>query len=921
MKNLFKKFSVIALLLVAAVATVGCGDKKTKYTVTYYDVDDVNTPVGTETVVEGNVPTGLISNYVLESEIFKDAAMTEAWGDAGVTANISLYGEFTSKDGYTYQSSFSLSPSTFNPFQYKSTTDSVPLDYTTLGLYGFTYNATETGFELKPVMAAADPVDVTTEYAKDNSWGIEGETSGYAFRIALNRHAKWENGEVINADDYIYSLKALLDPKFQNYRASDYYAGTNAIYGAKDYFYSGQTGIGEAEMTYTVFEEAVYDKLIFNWSLGAKSKFFTYLASKGYDAYVKNGSFGPAGDIVAFCKNGFGAALSFTDADLVALSGKTYAEIIANETHKGWFDELFAFWCTEPNEELNFFEAEYQYDEYPWEKVGLIKVDEWTVDVVYTTALAGFYIKYSIGLPLVNETLYESCKKYDEETKVWSSSYGTSVDTFLAYGPYKFTKYVVDQLMVFERNENWFGYSEAFADQYGSFVAEFDGQVHEQYQTDRITLRYVPEISTREQMFLAGKLDGFGMTREYYDKYKSSIRLYNATGASTYYGIILSDYDSLVEREAVLNGVTYDAATYASVAKQYNKTILTIKEFRQALCYALDRKTLVANLYPGGSPATSLYSDLITADPDKGIAFNSFDSTKEAICKFWGVEYGEGKEFDTLDEAYQSISGFDLASAKKLVDVAYDKAIELGLMDANSIVKIDYCGSTDSETEQMWYNTFNNCLVELFKDTKLEGKFEYVYNTNLGSDFGGAIQSGLADTAWGFGWSGGELDPYSLFQVYVDAVEGKEEPYQYDKWINRNTKDYNITLNVDLGDGKKEHTYTAYEWFLILNGIYQADEGEVAYDASYAQQVAGKVSGETRAEILAACELSVLMDYTHIPLMNQGSVSLLSYKINYGKETYMFGMGFGGLRYITYNYTDGQWADYVASQPGGNLSY
>lgn len=908
MKNLFKKFSVIALLLVAAVATVGCGDKKTKYTVTYYDVDDVNTPVGTETVVEGNKPTGLISNYVLESELFKDAAMTEEFVEV-VSANISLYGEFTSKDGYTYQSSFSLSPSTFNPFQYKSTTDSVPLDYTTLGLYGFTYNATETGFELKPVMAAADPVDVTAEYAKDNSWGIEGETSGYAFRIALNRHAKWENGEVINADDYIYSLKALLDPKFQNYRASDYYAGTNAIYGAKDYFYSGQT-------TYLSAVEVVGD------------------TQEGYE-----GLYFDASNVTAFANLMGGTDLAklanykgyFTDGEtnyydqLVAMSGdkrvpmnEELFTIWKNIMTKG---PLSAYWVWADNEMPYFTVAETTFPEYSWDNVGLIKVDEWTVDVVYTTALAGFYIKYSIGLPLVNETLYESCKKYDEETKSWSSSYGTSVDTFLAYGPYKFTKYVVDQLMVFERNENWFGYSEAFADQYGSFVAEFDGQVHEQYQTDRITLRYVPEISTREQMFLAGKLDGFGMTREYYDKYKSSIRLYNATGASTFYGIILSDYASLVEREAVLNGVTYDSATYDSVKKQYNKTILTIKEFRQALCYALDRKTLVANLYPGGSPATSLYSDLITADPDNGIAFNTFESTKEAICKFWGVEYGEGKEFDTLEEAYQSISGFDLASAKKLVDVAVDKAIEQGLMDANSIVKIDYCGSTDSETEQMWYNTFNNCLVELFKGTKLEGKFEYVYNTNLGSDFGGAIQSGLADTAWGFGWSGGELDPYSLFQVYVDAVEGEEEPYQYDKWINRNTELYNITLNVDLGDGKKEHTYTAYEWFLILNGIYEAAEGEVAYDASYAQQVAGKVSGETRAEILAACELAVLMDYTHIPLMNQGSVSLLSYKINYGKETYMFGMGFGGLRYITYNYTDGQWADYVASQPGGNLSY
>ena len=34
-----------------------------------------------------------------------------------------------------------------------------------------------------------------------------------------------------------------------------------------------------------------------------------------------------AGDIVAFLAGGFGAAFSFTDADVVALSGKTYAEI------------------------------------------------------------------------------------------------------------------------------------------------------------------------------------------------------------------------------------------------------------------------------------------------------------------------------------------------------------------------------------------------------------------------------------------------------------------------------------------------------------------------------------------------------------------------------------------------------------------
>ncbi|MBR2891443.1 MAG: hypothetical protein IKC22_03580 [Bacilli bacterium] len=906
MKSLLKKMSLVALLLVAVVVAAGCGDKKAKYTVTYYSISNPTQAIGQEQVVEGKEPSGQVSGYFLEGGLFTDAAGTAAFSGV-VEGNVSLYGNFV-KDSFTYQGSFSLSPATFNPLQYRSTTDAVPLDYTTLGFYGFTYNADQTGFELAPVMAAADPVDVTALYAVDNKYGIEGKTSGYAFRIALNRSATWENGEPITSEDYIYTMKELLDPKMGNYRAANYYNASTNIANAKGYFYSGQKGIGEAEMTYSVFEEAIYDKLIFRWDLEATNKFIKgWICGNGYDAYVKQGAFGPAGEILPLLVNGLGASFSFDDAAVKALDGKTLAEIVADPASKTIVDELFAFWCTEPNEELNFFEAEYSMPEVSFDQVGLIAVDDYTIDIVYDNELAGFYIKYSIGLPLVNQGLYSKLKVQDENG-VWSTTYGSSVETYMGYGPYKMTQYIVDQLMVFERNENWFGYQAAFADTYGSFVAEFDGQEHPQYQTSRITLRYVPEIATREQMFLKGELDAFGMTTEYFQKYKSSVRLYNATGASTYYGIILSDYDSLVAREAVLNGVEY-TPDYKGADKQYNKTILTVTEFRQALTYAIDRNKVVANLYPGGSPATSLYSNLIIADPDKGLSFNSFNETKEAICEFWGVKYGEGEDFATLDEAYAAITGYDLASAKKLVDVAVDKAIEQGLMGPNTIVRLDYCGSTDSETEKKWYNTFNECFVELFKGTKLEGKFIYDYNTNLGSDFGGAIQSGLADTAWGFGWSGGELDPYDLFQVYVDAAVN-DDPYQYDKWINRNTKDYEVTVNLDLGEGAQDYTYTVFEWYQILNGTH--DEHNFKYL---------KVDNAIRAKVLAACELRVLQDYTHVPLMNQGSVQLLSYKCNYGKETYMFGMGFGGLRYITYNYSDAEWAAYVKAQPNGTLSY
>jgi ABC-type transport system substrate-binding protein len=415
-------------------------------------------------------------------------------------------------------------------------------------------------------------------------------------------------------------------------------------------------------------------------------------------------------------------------------------------------------------------------------------------------------------------------------------------------------------------------------------------------------------------MFLSGLLDGFGLNKAYFDTYGSSSRKYSATGAATFYGIVLSDYDSLVEREAVLNKTTYDE-NYNGATQQYNKTILSIKEFRQALCYALDRRSLITNLYPGGSPAISLFSDLIIADPENGTAFNSFDSTKAAICEFWGVTYGEDGEFDTLDEAYAAITGYDMTSAKRLVDVAVAKAKEAGLMGDNTIVKIDYCCSSDSETEQLWYNTLKDCFLEMVKGTALEGKFEFNYDYSLGSDFSKGIQNGLADTAWGFGWQGGELDPYSLVEVYVDGASGAEEPYQYDMWIDRSSIEYNITLSFDIDgdDTAEEYTYSVYDWYRILNG--QAEDDEDLPNWRF-----GKVADSVRAEVLAALEKAILGDYTSIPMMNQGSIQLLSYKINFGKETYMFGMGFGGIRYITYNYTDGQWAEWVASQ-GGSLNY
>ncbi|HCO61994.1 MAG TPA: hypothetical protein DIT49_00565, partial [Clostridiales bacterium] len=51
------------------------------------------------------------------------------------------------------------------------------------------------------------------------------------FEIALNPDAKWQDGSVINADSYIYSMKQLLNSKMRNYRANLYISGESAVAG------------------------------------------------------------------------------------------------------------------------------------------------------------------------------------------------------------------------------------------------------------------------------------------------------------------------------------------------------------------------------------------------------------------------------------------------------------------------------------------------------------------------------------------------------------------------------------------------------------------------------------------------------------------------------------------------------------------
>ena len=80
---------------------------------------------------------------------------------------------------------------------------------------------------------------------------------------------------------------------------------------------------------------------------------------------------------------------------------------------------------------------------------------------------------------------------------------------------------------------------------------------------------------------------------------------------------------------------------------------------------------------------------------------------------FWGLsdDIGEGLMYETVDEAVDSITGYNLEMAQERFNEAYDEAIAAGLMDEDDVVEIKI-GLPNSEST--FYNKGNEFLVNCY---------------------------------------------------------------------------------------------------------------------------------------------------------------------------------------------------------------
>lgn len=804
----------------------------------------------------------------------------------------------------------------WSPLSWETNDDSYVLGYLSAGFYDYQLNEEKDGWEVVCEMASALPTDVTDQYV--GQYGISAGEKGKAWQITLNPNAKWENGVAITSADYIYSMKQQLDPKQLNRRADSYYGGDFSVVNAKNYLYNGlyaysngmlDNGGDYIPMDQITFNaengQAMYNGKYIgfkltdcnNWSpgnglddyyaAGYAPYFWTEI---GYqDVLDKDGNpiIDPeTGEVEQemICtgtdyykkwqdllgENVYGDVTS----DVVAITEETLLELqtLVAKLHGFATVEDYAADLAAKGADPNYAYVEWQemafYGEFnkvmDFSEVGLFATDPYTIVIVIEKELLNpdFYLPYYLSSTwLVNEELYESCWTKTPEGKT-VNTYMTSKATSISYGPYVLSYFEADKQITFTRNTEWYGYT--------------DGKHEGQYQTDKISCQVIEEHKTALLSFLEGKLDSVGMDSDDIKTYGGSEYLVYTPESYTTKFTINTKLDTLTARETT--GI--------------NKRILTVKEFREAFSLCLDREYFTTAFTAAAAPGYALFNYMYQVINEDGSeeTYRNSEAAMQALVNLYGLEYGEGKDYADLDEAYRAITGYDMAKAQKLMQEAYDYAVENGLYTEGEIVKIRFSVYNSDTIYNQMYEYVKAQLNEAVKGTSLEGKIEL--EMFVDADYYNSLYAGNTDiifSTWG-GATYGTLT--TMAQIYCDDYEGNGNQME----IGFNTDAYRVTITLR----EKEYTYSIKKWSDWLNGTQEIAELGSNADWTVAEKVV----------ILAACEEAFLAEYCAIPLYYRQSASLHSQKINYGSDTYINLIGFGGLRHITYNYTDEAWETY-----------
>ena len=193
-----------------------------------------------------------------------------------------------------------------------------------------------------------------------------------------------------------------------------------------------------------------------------------------------------------------------------------------------------------------------------------------------------------------------------------------------------------------------------------------------------------------------------------------------------------------------------------------NKRVGAYKTFREALSYAIDRSNFVAEGTAGSKVQFGLFNDLYYYDinNDMNSVYRKSEQGMRAIVEHYGLAYGEGKEYSSLQAAYASITGYDVNKAKALFQETYlQMKADENYTDGQAIKLNCVCSqqATLSEEKISQQNLLNSYIQEATKGTGFEGKITVTFTNSktMYSDFRDGLVEMIVTEK-----SGAENSPY-----------------------------------------------------------------------------------------------------------------------------------------------------------------
>ena len=716
--------------------------------------------------------------------------------------------------------------------------------------------------------AATKLEDVTKKYAGKYGLAADAE-KGQAFAMTLRNDLTWDDGTPIKAADFVYTMSQQLSPNYLFDTASNYYSGNYVIHNAQNYVKQGQKGW---------FDNGNMNLAYSDLALGADGKY----TLKGNECTIalKKPLVWLRGDTLDFCvtdtpqyfdTEAYASLLALADENGdVAVTAESLALLTTVITAK-------AEWGETKENTVGYMYVNYEYPQMDFSEVGyfvgdneyeLVMVIDGTLNPLDAegnlTYEAGYYFS---SWPLVKKDLWEICENRANGVP-YSNGYCTTTASSASWGPYKLTNYQDQKTYTVSRNDKWFGYG---LPQYAN-----------QYQTDAIVTEKIEEWDTAWLAFQKGNLDGIGMDVKIAADYRTSKRAYFTPETWTFDLNIQSNATSRTDKR--------------------NNLILNYADFRKAISLSLDRDDFCAKNYPSSQAALGLLNSMYYYDVENGKVYRESIQAKEAILNAYGAtknadgswKVGETTYTD-IEDALDATTGYNLTLARQLVENAVAQAKTDGKYSDGEEIILTYGIETQTANTDRVKNWFQAAFDSMTKGTSIEGKIKIEYFMFSNATWSEQFKKGEYDLCFG-AWGQAAFNPaYLLCETQIG------EANRYAKMWDPTAVSVTVKAKPDADHEDGLYTYNLEQWRNILQG----KDNTLPNFKNFPM--------EDQLTALGAVETAILKEYYSIPVYSRYAASLMGYKVDYVSYEYNTFMGYGGIRYMTFNYDDTAWAEFVAS--------